>query len=374
MSLPPILRCADWPALIAALAGQPAWRSMDGLNTQLASAVLSAPAAIARSIALRAPQLAQRDVLSVLVIGAESVDAVDRGRWYQSIAPMLDAECRIDVTLVGASLAQDFASAASNVAPAVAANCACGGLAEYLDAHPQAAFDVAVLFQPGFQKYRGWLQDNCFRRLLDAGTLLIGSSNAPDEYQMERWVLDCHGYQASEQALDNPFYLELGDAQSSIRWGGVLWQIESAPAPEFIVNQTGLDALDMLTRMVMHSMAVVGRPAPAAGSEVELKAGSNQRKTVIHLFDLRFVDPADGRLLQLLENGVLAPIGQLPAGERAAYPGGAARDIERAMWAAGIKSRYLLGGYPAPEKITDDAALARAMFEQMRERAASLFR
>ena len=83
MSLPPILQCADWPALIATLAKQPAWRGLDGLSLQLASAVMVAPAAIARSIALRAPQLAQRDELSVLVIWAESVDAVDRGRWYQ---------------------------------------------------------------------------------------------------------------------------------------------------------------------------------------------------------------------------------------------------------------------------------------------------
>ena len=374
MSLPPILQCADWPALIATLAKQPAWRGLDGLSLQLASAVMVAPAAIARSIALRAPQLAQRDELSVLVIGAESVDAVDRGRWYQSIAPMLDACCKVRVTLVGSSLAQDFASAASNVAPDVAAESACNGLAEYLAAHPQAAFDVAVLFQPGFQKYRRWLQDHCFKRLLAAGTLLIGSSNAHDEYQMERWVLDCHGYGATGHALDNPFYLELGDAQSSIRWGGVLWKIESAPAPGFVVNQAGLDALDTLTRMVMHSMAVVGRPAPVAGAEIELTAGLHQRKTLIHLFDLRFVDPADGNLLQLMENGALDSIGQLPVAELAAYPGGTALEIERAMWAAGIKARYLLDGYPATKEISDDVMLARAMFDQMRERAARLFR
>ncbi len=374
MSSSPILDCVDWPSLIAALASCPAWRGLGGLRLALASAVLAAPAAIARSVALRAPQLAQRESLSVLVIGAESVDAVDGGRWYQAIAPMLDAACSVRVVLLGASLEPDFSSAALALAPAAPAQQACGRLAEYLDAHPQAAFDIAVLFQPGFQKYREWLRGADFAHLLAAGSLLIGSSNAQDEYQMERWVLECHGYRASEQAHDNPFYLELGDAQSSIRWGSALWQIETAPAPGFIVNRTGLAALDTLTRMVMHSMRVVGEPAPACGAAMELTAGPGQRKTLIHLFDRRFVDSKDGLLLHLAADGSLQPLGKLPAVELAAYPGGSARDIERAIWAADIKARYLLDGYAAAKNAPIETALARSMFDQMRERAAKLFR
>ena len=75
-----------------------------------------------------------------------------------------------------------------------------------------------------------------------------------------------------------------------------------------------------------------------------------------------------------MENGALDSIGQLPVAELAAYPGGTALEIERAMWAAGIKARYLLDGYPATKEISDDVMLARAMFDQMRERAARLFR
>jgi len=371
MSQPPILRCGDWADLLGLLALHDEWRSLAQVPAALASAVLAAPAAVARSIALRAPALAARPELSILIVGAERADAPDRGRWYQAIPFLLGAECKVSVTLGGSSLDTEFSSAAAGYAPGTPATCMQRGLAECLNANAGCGFDIAVVFQPGFQKYRDWLDQRGFARLLAAGTLVFGSSYAPDEFQMERWVLESYGYRVAAGALQNPFYLELGDAQSSIRWGGVLWQIVGAPAQGAGINHEKLAALDTLNRMVMHSMNVVGAPSPPPGATVVLSACAGQSMQVIHLFDQRFVDPEDSKLLQLTADGQLESIGRLPALDLNQYPGGG-DELERAIWAAGIKARCLLDTYPAGE--VAGAAVAEEMFRAMQTRVAGLFR
>jgi hypothetical protein len=374
MNAAPILQCADWPQLVSALAGRDEFSGLATLRPGVASAVLAAPAAIARSIAESAPELAARRELSVIVVGAEATDAPDDGRWYQAIPAMLGGNGAIRVTLAGSSLDTAFTSAASTCAPATPALCVCSGLAEYLDANDGAKFDIAAVFQPGFQKYRDWLDDNGFARLLSAGTFVMGSSYATDEYQMERWVLECYGYRASEQPSLNPFYLELGDAKSSIRWGGALWQIEAAPPRDFTVDAPKLAALDTLTRMVLHSMTVVGEPSPPGGATLELTAGNGQCRSMIHVFDRRFLDASDGSLVQLTIEGDLKAIGRLPEADVRNYPRTTSGDIERAIWAADIKARFLLDTYPATGAGAAGAAIARDMFGSLRARAASLFK
>ena len=66
--------------------------------------------------------------------------------------------------------------------------------------------------------------------------------------------------------------------------------------------------------------------------------------------------------------------GTLPAGDLARYPRDTPRDIERALWAAAIKSRFLLAGYPASLREADGVAQTRGMFDTLRARAAQLFR
>ncbi len=374
MNTAPVRHCNDWQALLAVLAEHDEYRGLRSIDPHTASAVLAAPAAIARWIAVYAPQLVIREKLSIIVIGAESTDAPDQGRWYQAVAAMLAFKGALEVTLVGAELDIAFTSSVSAQAPKLPANSAREGLAEFLAKHDGARFDLALLFQPGFQKHRGWLQDSGIAHFLASGTLLAGTSYSTDEYQMERWVLECHGYRAGAESVPNPFFLELGDANSSIQWGRVLWQIESAPPRNFQIDKEGLAALDSLTRMVLHSITVVGQPSPECGAMVELSDGKGRRRSLLHIFDRRFVDPADGSLLQLADDGGLNVIGTLPATEIAQYPRAAQRDIERAMWAAGVKSRFLLAGYPASANDADGEKAARGMFDNLRARAARLFR
>lgn len=376
MATPLILRHYDWPAFIAELAARDGLSYLRSVSAPTACAVLAAPAAIAHWIAARAPALAlaQKPALSLLVIGAETTDAPDQGRWYQVLPQLLDSLCEVAVTLIGPELDPDFASSAAAQAPRPAARCVRASLGEFLARHEPSQFDLAVVFHPGLQKHQGWLSEAGFARLLAAGVPLIASSYEIDEYEMDRWVLECYGYRASSEPLLNPFFLELGNAQTRVRWGRALWQFEAAPAEGYAVDRERLAALDNLTRMVMHSMTEVGAPAPGYGMQVELRTGTGTHVPAIHVADNRYVECVSGAVLRLGADGELKQTGRIPADALECYPGAAARDIERAVWAAEIKFRHLLASYP--RQAAPDAALAtaRGLFAAMRAKAAGLFR
>ena len=153
-----------------------------------------------------------------------------------------------------------------------------------------------------------------------------------------------------------------------------MWQIQAAPRPGTRVNQQRLDALDTLTSMVMHSMTEVGTPSPACGAPVELRSAEGKSMGLVHIFDNRFVDIGTGRLSLLDANGELREMGVIPRAALASYPGPLARDIERAVWAAGVKSHCLLAFYPSPPGIIDANATARGMLAAMRDKASRLFK
>lgn len=372
MVQPPILRHESWQGLISELALRDGLAFLREVPVPVASAVLAAPAAIACWLALRAPQLALAPSLSILVIGAETTDAPDQGRWYQLLPQLLGTSVQVAVTLLGAELDTRFASAAAAHAPGMPAQCFHCGLAEFMAQHDAPDFDLAVAFQPGLQKHQLWLAEGGFARLIASGAPCIASSYEFDEYEMDRWVLECYGYRASTEPVLNPFFLDLSDARTRIRWGRALWQFETAPSAGFRVNRERLAALDTLTRMVMHSMAGTGAPSPACGAPVELQSSDGRRLAVVHVFDNRFVELATGRVLRFAAGGELLEAGTIPRDALRSYPGAEARDIERAVWAAQIKSRFLLGSY-AEGAAREATSVARGMLAALRARAAGLF-
>ena len=329
----PILACADWAALVAAVGQNPAYKALAQARPDTAAAVLAAPTAVARWIAIAAPHLAAKRQLKILVLGAESTDAVDQGRWYQVIPRLLHIDADVEVDLLGAELEANFSSSIAASAPQVPARVQRAALADFFAGADAPRFDLAVMFQPGFQKHRGWLQPGGIARLLESGTLLMGASYASDEFEMERFVLECHGFAVDPSSRPNPFYLELGDSQSSIRWGGELWQITAPPPHGFQRDDARLLALDNLNRMVMHSMTAVGTPSPLCGAMTELSAADGRRRVLLHVFDHRFVDPDDGVIYQLMDTE-LRQRGVLPMAELARYPREATGHLARAIWAA----------------------------------------
>jgi hypothetical protein len=333
----------DWEALLAALAARPRWAALARLPAASARAALAAPVALAFWIAHRAPELAARARLRLLVIGAEALDAADEGRWYALLPELLDARFAVEATLVGAALDPEAASAGAALAPPAPARRRPGRLADFLREADRAAFDLAVVFHPGLQVHREWLEDGSLAQLLSAGVPLLASSYETDEFEMDRWVLECYGFAVAGDALVNPFFLELGEPEAPARWGRALWRFaERVPAAGTPPDRARLAALDLLTEMVMDSMLEEAAAAPAPGERVQLHASTGARRELIHVFDRHFADPETHRLWYLAPDGEMRAAGELPASDFEAWPGPGAREIERAVWAARIKAERLL--------------------------------
>ena len=370
---PPISRCDDWRSLRDALAGCRGYEALAALPVSTVAAVLAAPAAIALWIAHRMPRLAQRPLLRVMVIGAETVDAVDGGRWYALLPQLVGTNVEVAVTLVGESLDSAFQSAVASHAPHRAAHLARATLAGFVAGVDPAAFDLAVVFHPGMQKNRGWLVDGSLARIVGAGVPLLAASYEEDEFEMDRWVVESHGFAVAGDPLVNPFYLDLGESRAAVRWGRALWQFApQVPEPGARPDEARLAQLDLLTRMVMHSITLGSTPRFQPGAAVEFVAPGGERRSLVYVFDDDFADLHTRKLLRFSGGVDFLTHGELDAATVAAYPGPPARDIERAMWAARLKSERLT--VPAEFATGAGEARARNMLSGLRERAARLFR
>lgn len=373
MDVAPVLKHADWDKLIAELAARPGSPLRSIGVTQLARAVLAAPAAIAHWIAAREPQLAAANRLRLLVIGAETVDAVDEGRWYALLPLLAGARFDVETTLVGETLDADFRSLGAPAAPSRVARLRRMSLAEFLRTPDAGDFDLAAVFHPGMQKNRGWLEDGSLARILAAGTVLVGASYELEEAKVEAFVMACHGYGVAGEPLLNPFYLDLSHQQTEVHWGRALWKFaQQVPAPGHVPDRERLDALDRLSRMVMHSMLADSSPSFPPGAPIDLQSPTGARLTLIHVFDRCCVHPESGTLYRLGESGDLLKIGTLGAAELAAYPRGG-RELERALWAAQIKADRLLPRDDPARETGFGSGRAGGMLTTLRERARRLF-
>jgi hypothetical protein len=370
-----ILQCETWENLLGRLQGCPQCKFLQNVSYGAAAAVLAAPVALAWWIANRAPHLAQQDKLRILVIGAETVDAPDQGRWYALLSVLLGSDARIETTLVGDSLDVAFSSSLARYAPADAARCVRSPFADFVREENVSPFDLAVIFHPGMQKNRGWLEDGSLAKMIASGAAVIASAYEEDEFEVDRFVIEAHGYCAEGDALINPFFLDLSDVQTTIRWGRVLWRFEKrVPAiPGMQPDRARLAGLDTLTRMVMHSMITVGAASFAPGARVSFRSSTGASLSLIHIFDNYFVDPATRRMQRLGPAGEFQASGELSAAEMAAYPEATPRDIERAIWAARIKVERLMPYYPEAREPDSGPARAQSMLSGLRSRAAKLF-
>lgn len=366
-----IERAADWQSLLAGIRAQRA-SGLEGAPDSVARAVLAGPCAIAWWIAKRDPRLAQRASLSILILGAESADAPDEGRWYQLMPTLLGAQFSTRVILVGLELDQEFRSSIAARAPAVPAEAHRCALDAFLQERGDTPIDLAFAFHPGLQKHRAWLEHDGFPKLLERATPLVCAAYESDEQEMERWVVEAYGYRADSQPLMNPFYLDLSDERTSIRWGRALWRIDAPPALDDIRNDERLRALDTLNRMVMHSMSEVAQAAPAYGAAVELASSAGAKWRLLHIADNRFIDPESAEVVQL-ESGSVRTLKKISPASIASYPGEVASEIERAVWAAGVKAECLLDTY-AQKSRPQDSLVAATMLAALRQKIGAMFR
>jgi hypothetical protein len=274
------------------------------------------------------PEVIQRDRLDVWIIGAELIDGRDEGLWYGCLGALLGiAEVRCQ--LISPTLPEEQNSTVFH-----------GTLDVFLE-RTEVRPDLAVIFQPGFEENASLLEKG-LRTLLGSGTRVMASSYTEEEYERDRLMVQAFGFEVSH-SQDNPFSLD--PSETGLRWADRLWHFQQVlPADGHEPDRALIESVRCLSHMVAHSrlQGIWTQPA-APGSLFEIPDTQGGRRQMIHIFDNYYLDRT-ARVLYGLDNGRLRPTEiQVSAEDVRSYPGNAV-PIDLALWAAGIKSRYLLGG------------------------------
>jgi len=310
----------------------------------------------------------------MLIVGAERLDAVDQGRWYQFIPLLVGADIVIRATLVGDRLDVGFQSPTVVDAPRAAATCYRGSLAEFLLSSAARPYDLVFVFHPGLQKHRAWLSDASIETLAAANAPVVVASYEKDESEIDRWVAECHGFTTIGDVLLNPLFLDFSAGGSVARWGRALWRLGPViPGERRKVDTARLAKLDDLARMVMHAVAQARMPSHAYGAEVEFRTADGAGRRLYYVTDDYFLDPVDGDVVAF-RDGQLLTTEHTSMQAVLAYPGMHNSDLERALWAAEIWSRYLAHLYPQADDEASRHALGRSMHASLESKVEELFR
>jgi hypothetical protein len=272
-------------------------------------------------------ELLERKQLELWVIGAELIDGKDEGAWFHCLEALMGID-GVNYRLIGPALKSPDNDRIHS-----------GTLDEAINLGLPAP-DLAVIFQPGFEEHASMLESG-IADLLRSNTLVIASSYSEEEFERDRLMAQAYGFQVSEPE-HNPFSFDL--AETGLKWANTLWRFEPAvPAVDYKVDQALIDAVQCLSHMVAHSRVKGFWNQPAApGSLFLIPDTSGGQREMIHVFDNYYLDRA-ARTLYGLDGGRLRPTEiQVSNEDMQAYPEHRA-PINLALWAAGIKQRYLLG-------------------------------
>jgi len=275
----------------------------------------------------------------VAVVGAEWLDALDSGRWYSLLGPLLGRDLSVEGILIGPRLEDGSAGTVKSlVADATAFERATDTLQHFLQGDGEAV-DVAVLFQPGLDDDTSLLEPPGLAPLLEAGIPVLGSSYSGDEFRMEREILRAFGY-ASRPPVDNPLALDPGREEA--RWGSVLWALERAGTENCEPDREKISDVRRLSRMLAHSkLEGMLIPLERLGESFGIPRREGGEREVIYLFDVFYAARDTGEVFQVDGNALRPTDVRIKSEDMHAYPA-AAEGLGRALWAARMKEEYLL--------------------------------
>lgn len=322
-----ILECKTWSDCLARLSSGLS-EAQGRLSEQELKLALLPVTSLAWYLASVLPDRVQRDHLEVWVLGAELIDGRDDGVWYRYLAPLLGIP-DIHYRLIGPGLEVTEGSGVFR-----------GSLADFLK-RKEPAPDVAVTYQPGFEENASMLEEG-LDVLLRSGTTIIGSSYSEEEFERDRLMAQAYGYRLSH-SRDNPYALDPAD--TGLHWADRMWHFEpQIPAEGHRPDRALIEAVQCLSHMVAHSrmQGIWAQPAPP-GSLFTIPDTRGGQREMIHILDNYYLDRTSGTLYGLDEGRLRPTELEVSADDIDRYPGQAA-PIDLALWAAGIKKRYLLGG------------------------------
>jgi len=228
MSGRPLLQHSEWKELLRALKDNPTLSFISTAPTPVQKLVLAAPLAISTFMVRYAPELCSLDRIRILVIGAEWLDALDNGRWYQSISDLCDSPFDLETTLVGPDLFEerDRRTTLTDMARTLYPEAVIirSGIEDATVA--LSYFDLFVFFQQSIEcRQRAWMKGT-LPRIVKTGKPIMAAYFSRDAYAKDVRLLEACGCSAAGEPVGNPFSLQFqGDVSGESRWGHLLYRI-----------------------------------------------------------------------------------------------------------------------------------------------------
>lgn len=313
---------------------------LDGLDREALRKALAPVLALATALEQYAPAMLLKERLRIAVLGAEWLDALDSGRWYSLLGPLLGRALSVEGYLVGPQLESGSLGAVhALVAEAPAFEGVRGTLQQFLEGKSRP-IDLAVIYQPGLDSDTALLVPPGPAPLLEAGIPVLGSSYSKDEFLMEREILHAFGYECDEP-VDNPLALDLGREEA--RWGAVLWALKAARPPRSEPDREAVAAVQRLSRMLAHSkLQGMLIPLERLGDSFGIPRREGGERQMIYLFDAFYVARDSGDVFMVEGNALRPTEVHIPAVDMQAYPEAVDTGLDRALWAARLKEKYLI--------------------------------
>lgn len=332
----------SWRHLLRALTNHHGW--LRSHVTEDLQKGLVVPVAVARWISVFAPALANKTELTLVLGGAEQgAEYAAGGRWYHLIPTLLgNPAMKLKVVLVGPH-ASGTSSKERHAPPTLLTNRPWQGMppdwtdATLVDSTLGAYFeklsvlpDLVLLPHPGFEVHQeSWLTPGELADVLETKVPVGAFSYALDEFEMERWLLDVHGYAVSPQFEVNPLQLSPDEEIGlPVAIAAVLWKIDAAPAFDF-------EADPDVTLRYSSAMALIEDMFTEGEGHLVVKAGSPLPRHP----DMLFVPPLFA--VSLVTGGLYAQVGedvedlacQIPEELMAHKPGPDSLPFERTLFA-----------------------------------------
>ena len=223
-----ILQHNEWKYLLAALKDNHKLSFISTAAINVQKIVLAVPLAISTFILRYTPQLCNLEKINILVIGAEWIDALDNGCWYQLISDFCASTFKVEATLVGPDLFIE-SNRQTRLSSMVKTRYPEAVIikSRLEDARIDlSSFDLFVFFQPEIDRnQRKWMQ-GILPLIVKTGKPIMATSFHRDEYAVDVKLLEASGYSVEGESHENPFFLQYhGDVNGVSQWGRVLYKI-----------------------------------------------------------------------------------------------------------------------------------------------------
>ena len=349
-----IRKIAELGRLTRAISKQERWKSLEKVLTTKTKEhylLMCAPATAALAIAhsglhtSRAVTQGSRPV-SMLIINAQTIEWIDEGQWYRHVAPMLDWNGELTVTVQTEDRGKHRHS---RVTPAL------GGeeridvrviesnLAEAWGHVSPDEFDLAIWFCPDFSAKglaHGWakgrpkeLSAGGLGALLQRQVPVYFTSFSQTQEALNTAIAAAYGFGAENTLEQNPF--SLVSKREGENWSRTISLFEPSFEEVDAIDEVDAALLTLISQMVLHSHVSGWADQPYEFGQACIVDGRN----MIHSMDGICVDLASGSIWEPSESGP-RPAGELPATELARieeFNHDWSRS-EKLIWAACVKN------------------------------------